>query len=375
VRRGREVLIGLSLATASLALALALGEGMVRLVAPQPTKVSVPAIIDPDLIYRLPAHARGTDVKEEFAVTITTNALGLRDRDYPPAKPPGVRTRLLVLGDSMTFAEGVEAEETYPEVLEATLAARHGAGRYEVINAAVRGYGNDQQLVLFERLAPAYRPDVVLLAFFAVNDVDDNLRGGLFSLEAGRLVRQPLSEATSPKYRYYRRQSFIQTFPGYQTLVVRSHLANLARRTWVNVEHRRAFGDADGLDPAAEARGRALTRAILAAWIARARALGVRPLFVLIPSWAQVHTGRDDAAGARDALVAGLARELDVPLVAPLAALAAAARAGGRVYYPRDRHMTVDGHRVVARVLERCLARLEIVPAAPDDADADACRH
>ena len=93
----------------SVVVTVALLEVGVRVVAPQPTKLTVPAIIDDELIYRLLSNARGTDVKEEFAVTIATNAQGLRDQDYQVAKPPGVRLRMLVLGDSMTFAEGVEA--------------------------------------------------------------------------------------------------------------------------------------------------------------------------------------------------------------------------------------------------------------------------
>ena len=71
---------------------------------------------------------------------------------------------MLVLGDSMTSAEGVEAEQTYPKLLERALAERRGAGRYEVINAAVRGYGTDQELVLFERLIPGRAIEYVLAA-------------------------------------------------------------------------------------------------------------------------------------------------------------------------------------------------------------------
>ena len=371
--RRTRVATGILLTAGSVAVTLALLEVGVRVVAPQPTKVTVPAVIDDALIYRLPANARGTDVKEEFAVTIVTNAQGLRDRDYPVTKPPGVRQRILVLGDSMTFAEGVEAEQTYPKLLERALAERHGAGRYEVINAAVRGYGNDQELVLFERLIPVYRPDAVVLAFFAVNDFDDNLYGGLFTVEGDRLERRPLSESTSPKYRYYRRQSRIQTFPGYRTLMAHSHLFNLIRNRWAAVEFRRSFGEAARLDPASEEQAWRLTRAILLAWIEWARRDGIRPVLLLVPSWRQVETGRDDAVDARTARVTALAREQRLPVVVPRAPLAAAAGGPERVYYPKDHHMTPAGHRVVATVLERCLASLEVIPAAAPVATADEC--
>src|SRR2546426_12324551 len=97
---------------------LAAVEAGFRFFAPQATKVSVQVVLDQRLIYRLPPNASGTDVKEEFAVRIETNSEGLRDRGYPPAKPPGVRRRILVLGDSMTFAEGYGAHRdlpTFPE--------------------------------------------------------------------------------------------------------------------------------------------------------------------------------------------------------------------------------------------------------------------
>lgn len=364
---------GILLLVVSTGTSLGLLEAGVRIVAPRTTKLTVPAVIDDELIYRLPPAARGSDVKEEFAVTIATNAQGLRDRDYPARKPSGVRQRILVLGDSMTFGEGVEAEQTYPKLLERALAERHGGGRYEVINAAVRGYGNDQELVLFERLVPVYHPDVVLLAFFAVNDFDDNLYGGLFTVAGDRLERRPLSDATSPKYRYYRRQSFIQTFPGYRTLVARSHLINLLRDRWARVEFRRSFGEVARLDRAREEQAWILTHAILRAWAERARRAAIRPVLLLVPSWEQVHAGRDDVVDARTERVTALARAQRLPVVMPRAALTAAVAGPERVYYPKDRHMTPAGHRVVAGVLERCLASLEAVSPVVAVAPAEAC--
>ncbi len=199
-----------------LCLPLVAVESGLRLFAPQHLKVSVPAILDSELIYRLPAHARGTEVQEEFSVRIETNSLGLRDLEYSAVRSDRVVKRILTLGDSMTFAEGVESEDTYPKLLEQDLAKRHGTGSYEVINAAIRGYGTDQEYLLFEKLIPIFRPDVVLLAVFVGNDFEDNLYGHLFEVRGHELVRVPISEETSPKYRYYKDQSFIQTFPGYR---------------------------------------------------------------------------------------------------------------------------------------------------------------
>lgn len=340
----------------SVGVALVVAEAGMRLFGPQPVEVSVPVVIDPDLIYRLPPHARGTDVKEEFAVRIETNSQGLRDREYSPTPGDGVLRRVLVLGGSMTFAEGVEAEQTFPKVLEHELARGHGPGRFEVINAAIRGYGTDQELILFERLIPIYRPDEALLAFFSTNDFDDSLYGNLFAVRGDQLVRLPLSDASSPKYRYYRRQAFIEAFPGHQTLMRHSHLVNFIRRRWSALEHARIFR-APSTDNPEEREERAwrLTRMLLVAWRETARRHGIEPRLLVVPSWEQVSGGGDARAGARTARVIALARELAVPLVDPIQALRAAARGSDPVFYAKDRHMTAAGHRVVAQKLQECL--------------------
>ncbi len=343
--------------TVTLASALALGglELAVRILAPQHTKVSVPAVLDHELIYRLPSYAEGTDVKEEFAVTIRTNALGLRDRDYAATKRQHVLRRLLVLGDSMTFAEGVETEETYPKFLEQAL-----GDRYEVINAAIRGYGTDQELVLFEMLIPAYRPDVVVLAVYPSNDFDDNLYGHLFEIRDDTLVRVPLSKESSPKLRYYNRQSFIQNFPGYRFLIQHSHLMNLLRTRWAAFEFQRAFPDPT-LSDTEEEKAWELTRALLLAWEDRARRASIEPVLLIIPSSDQVYTGKEPSTDARTERLLAHARTQGLPLVDAREVLQAA-REMKRLYYQKDRHMTPEGHRVVAKFLRTELVSLGILP-------------
>src|SRR5262249_20912445 len=72
-------------------------------------------------------------------VPVTINSKGLRDNEYDYEPRPGV-TRILALGDSVTFGWGVRLEHTYPKVLERLL--NHGAsqGSYEVLNGGVGNY-------------------------------------------------------------------------------------------------------------------------------------------------------------------------------------------------------------------------------------------
>lgn len=116
------------------------------------------------------------------------NAKGLRGSEHPLARTG--RPRLVLLGDSVAFGYGVADDDTF--------AARLETRGYEVVNLAVPGYGTDQELLRFERVGAAYRPDVVLLHFCAHNDFADNASrvyfyDGLhpkpyFTLEGGHLV-------------------------------------------------------------------------------------------------------------------------------------------------------------------------------------------
>ena len=96
------------------------------------------------------------------------NRLGLRGPDPPPAKPPNT-LRVICLGDSFTFGEGVREEDTWPARLQAALidSGRHGG--VEVINAGVQGHGTKESVALYVAHLRSLRPDVVLLGF-VLND-------------------------------------------------------------------------------------------------------------------------------------------------------------------------------------------------------------
>ncbi len=83
---------------------------------------------------------------------------------------PADRRRIVIVGDSFTFGEGVADADTYPAQL---------AGMFEgveVVNLGVLGYGTDQQLLRLERSAFGFEPDLVVLGFFGPN-ADRNVLG------------------------------------------------------------------------------------------------------------------------------------------------------------------------------------------------------
>jgi len=100
---------------------------------------------------------------------VTTNRLGLRDRDLPARVPAGVR-RILAIGDSQTYGEGLALEDTWPKQLEAALRAEDPSARWEVVNAGISGTDTWQHERVLRRLLEAYEAHGVALAFY-VNDV------------------------------------------------------------------------------------------------------------------------------------------------------------------------------------------------------------
>jgi hypothetical protein len=103
---------------------------------------------------------------------VHVNDLGLRGPDLP-AKDPSLERRILALGDSMIYGQGVAAEATLPAHLEADLAERRREPfLWRVINGGHRAYATNQELALLEELGPLIDPDVVIL-FWYDNDFEE----------------------------------------------------------------------------------------------------------------------------------------------------------------------------------------------------------
>lgn len=106
-------------------------------------------------------------------IRFKTNSKGLRDREYGDK---GINVfRILALGDSFTEAAEVDIEDSYTKVLEAVLNKKNSDKVYEVINAGVSGYGNDQELQFLKENVQIIKPDLVIVGFCIDNDIGDNL--------------------------------------------------------------------------------------------------------------------------------------------------------------------------------------------------------
>ena len=105
-----------------------------------------------------------------MGVPVSINSLGLRDREYSLAKPPGT-VRVLMLGDSLTFGWGVKVEDTPSKMIERKLNEGKNPPAYEVINAGVGNYNTVQEITYFLSKGRQLKPDVVVLNYF-INDAE-----------------------------------------------------------------------------------------------------------------------------------------------------------------------------------------------------------
>lgn len=136
---------------------------------------------DAELGWKYRPLARERHTTSEFDVSIRINSQGFRGAEWPPATPDG--RRILLLGDSVAFGWGVEEEETMARRIEALDPS------WTVLNAAVAGYGTDQQLLLLRQLLPRVAPDLVIHVFWH-NDLFENLSGVVYGRPKPRFSRE-----------------------------------------------------------------------------------------------------------------------------------------------------------------------------------------
>jgi hypothetical protein len=127
-------------------------------------------------------------------LTVTSNRRGFRDArelDEPEERP-----RVLVLGDSFVFGEGVEAQERFTDVLE-------DLAGFRVDSVGMTGWGPDLMLRALETVEAEADPDVVLVCLYThdfrrVHPLYAGIgfRIPRYELRDGRLVTVPYPSPT-----------------------------------------------------------------------------------------------------------------------------------------------------------------------------------
>lgn len=341
----------LLLALAALGAALALAEAVTRWIDPPGASViEYPCIYEPDARFGF-RYQPGSTGRLAGDYEIRMNSLGFHDDE--PLPPDEVGLRVLAVGDSFTAALGVFRSETWTAVLERELRTR-GHPRADVVNLGIDGTGTDVHRDVLRAYLPRFRPDVVLLAFFA-NDVPDVVHGR-FSRECHRGF--VLSYQTQAQRRELRRRVDAHLERGAaRWLFAHSRLArlvvfalegprNLFRLRFVQPSRAELGLDA----PTLRAR-RARVGAVFDDLEAIARDCDCRFRIVPVP-------GRGDLGGSLRAAGAAVGNR-DLRILDVLPAMDAILREDGRrrdaLHFVHDAHLNSYGNEVFGRAIARSL--------------------
>jgi lysophospholipase L1-like esterase len=364
----RRIVARLLLLSLSATAGLLIAELAVRLVRPQPVMLVSRGLYapDPPRRYRLQPGFRGTVTNRvEFDTAVAINRQGLRGPELG-AKAPGT-FRVLALGDSFTFGVGAAEAETFPARLQQILRSRRV--RAEVLNAGAPGFGVPDEVAWFQRWGWPLEPDVIVLAVFVANDLQDAAPGGPKAVAVdGELMIAGEKKDSLARWLYYHSHLYV--------LLKTSALGGIVRRLLgapEPLETRELRAELElysrqRLPETAREGLKATEKAIEG--LARS-AGGARVLAVIVPSLIQVDSARWRSSLERFGLAPGrydrhrpnrlfrtaFARH-GIPVLDLTAAFTAAIREGEKTYYPIDQHLTPAGYRRMAREVADALKRL-----------------
>ncbi len=301
-----------------------------------------------------------------------TNARGFRGGDWADVPAPGER-RVLVMGDSFTFGDGVSEGGAFPQIAD-RLVGSDDAGKsahWHVLDLGVSAWGPQNALAYLETAGEPIGASCLVYAFFLGNDVIDNVAADLYSLRDGRLEKNPIVAA--PPTLTERIRDIMRALPGYDFLLDHSQLFNVARAVFLReTGHHRIFADTG--ESYAEVprdtyrRALDLDDATLArmAHLARDRFGGFA--IMLLPELAELD-GAPELHRAPDLVPADLAEQARervrqwasanaVPVLDLVELLPHEPAAARRLYFTRDFHPNAAGQQRFGELLAQDLPRL-----------------
>lgn len=291
----------------------------------------------------------GITCKAEFTHSFRHSKQGLRmGHELTKELPAGKKQRLLFLGDSFTYGNGVDDDSSF--VARVASALPH----VEVVNGGWNGRGQREELAVLDCLGAALRPDLTVVCFFW-NDLDDNLRRTVpaFAVRGGKVVRDdpvpagfdPLApwECPIPSRPSAWSVSFFREFLRFGFDALKMRVWGIKTRFIRTEEQRREAWQ--------------ITESYLSMMRLRCEDFGGRLAVVWIPDHNQVDASAKIAGigefqfDVRGELAAICAR-LGLPLVEPLGSMRAAFERGrAPLYYYVDRHLNGLGNEALAAAI------------------------
>lgn len=108
---------------------------------------------------------------KEYTAKTTTNNLGYREENPINLIKKSGTKRVVFIGDSFTFGQGVKTADAFPNITEIQL--NQMIKNVETINAGIIGVGAEwYYLTLKEKITPL-KPDIVVVGLYLGNDLSD----------------------------------------------------------------------------------------------------------------------------------------------------------------------------------------------------------
>jgi len=168
----KKILFSAILVSLSIFTALAIAEMAARYFKPETQPYSEKLKTNPHAkLGWLPSEGKVTEYTHEYRAHFDVNSYGMNDEpiDTSNALP---KHRILSVGDSHTFAVGIDQQETWPNVLEKKLFGTD-SDTGAVYNAGVIGYNLGQYLVRSRLLEDVVDPKVTIIGFSMATDLYD----------------------------------------------------------------------------------------------------------------------------------------------------------------------------------------------------------
>ncbi len=353
---------------AGIVFSLVVGELFLRVAAPQRLDSAFPQMFEPhkELVFAIQKHFRSIYSNNEFSVPVETNGWGFRDKEFDAKDSASFR--IVGLGDSYTFGNGVRMEETYLRKLEGVLPDFKGL-KTDILNCGVPAYSPWQIVQLQKTLATELRPNLVTFGFFVGNDFTESIE--LFDEQNEPTIRVENGWLVSRKSND-EEKNFLRrvTGPIRYFLSTRSHLYVFLRNRSSQLIAKAGLQPLNLLPDFCETeysermnRGWNTTQSIMLEAAETAKVHHHRLVVIILPTSYQVYPEIWDKyiSGMK---INPLLYDLDKPqrilkefftqhnieFVDALPILRKEA-AGPLLFFPIDGHLTAEGHKVVANAV------------------------
>lgn len=210
----------------SLGVALVLGEGLVRLVAPQPLNGTWRIVSERGYYLNKPNGDAQHQFRDRF-VRYRFNAFHLRG---PSPHPQAYR--LLVLGDSFAFGVLLEEDHTVVGQLQSFGNSRFGPGTVQFLNGGVGGWGTADYVAFLEDYGASISPQAVVV-LLNTDDIGRSFIRSTYVLRAAD--RLALERRIIPRSVTDQLRNIMNEHPATQWFLEHSHLVQFVRSVAVKM--------------------------------------------------------------------------------------------------------------------------------------------